>query len=114
MTDEVKAAAERIANHECHISIYADAQLVAKAYLAHIDCEAEHAKPIDREWLESIGFSETLYYEIDEYFMLDWAHGSQAIHAEGHFSIYRLPLPHITTRGQVLDLLRVLGKEVKL
>lgn len=26
---------------------------------------------------------------------------------------YRLPLPHITTRGRVLDLLRVLGKEVK-
>lgn len=85
---------------------------VAIAYIDHLDCEAERAEPITREWLKSIGFENGEHKIFNRDFMLIVKDGNMMLHVEGYgrdASIYRLPLPHITTRGQVLDLMRLLG-----
>lgn len=126
MTDEIKAAAERLKQGCCQVRYgeggpwyrdpqYAnDAIVVAEAYIAE---QAERALPITVEWLKSIGFKCGDWYELSPTFAIDFRDNHVVtLHVESNerFSdYYRLPLSHITTRGQVLDLLRLLGKEVK-
>lgn len=89
-----------------------DAFALANAYIAHLDSESDRDLPITREWLESIGFNNGDHLAIKDEFMLSMDGYRLAIHVEGddaYGAIYALHLPHITTRGQVFDLLRVLG-----
>lgn len=126
MTDEIKAAAERLKQGCCQVRYgeggpwyrdpqYAnDAITVAEAYIAE---QAERELPITVEWLKSIGFKYGDWYELSPAFAIDFRDNHVVtlyVESNERFSdYYRLPLPHIKTRGQLLDLLRVLGKEVK-
>ena len=128
MSDELKAIAHRFKHGPYHEwttgnggpgSVWhqdpqanIDAHVLATAHIECLDREAERALPITREWLESIGFTNGDHLAIKDEFMLSMDGYRLAIHVEGddaYGAIYALHLPHITTRGQVLDLLRVLG-----
>lgn len=114
MSDELKAIAHK-ARELWHDRKELSPEMlrdVALAYIDHLDSEAERDLPITREWLESIGFKNGDHLAIKDEFMLSMDGYRLAIHVEGddaYGAIYALHLPHITTRGQVLDLLRVLG-----
>lgn len=129
MSDELKAIAHRFKHGPYHEwttgnggpgSVWhqdpqanIDAHVLATAHIECLDREAERALPITREWLESIGFAHGVHYLIDGNFMLSMDDDGLMLHAEGasveETQIYRLPLPHITTRGHVLDFMRLLG-----
>jgi hypothetical protein len=132
MNDELKAAAGRTREHQFACSRNAmdegpyneDAGLQQQDESALIDwaiarldadetARSEREKPIDEEWLRSIGFYPTT--DRGDLFHHNDIAGAFIIHSLGVISwgceVY--DIGEFTIRGQLLDLLRVLGIQVK-
>lgn len=114
---DTKQAAERLrrlAAGESWVAIYGDAEdsegclrdrfTVANAFLA--EHAADDDEPITEEWWHSQCCVETITIPIDDDWYISWNGCSDVwLHSDSD----ALPLPHITTRGQLKLLLRALG-----
>ena len=132
-SDELKAAAQRVAESiELAVSGVGEGDAIEMTYnggiygltrdmtrlavstLERLDAEeserAERAKPIDAEWLESIGFDFNglrlrRLLSIGHYELSASPHADDMLLMQDDDAI---AIPHITTRGQLLDLLAAL------
>lgn len=122
MTDELRAAAERLrrwkaGDHEVMESrhmLHANWSMLADAYLAEHPADDDEA--VTEDWIESVRTCPWCVIEFNDAVMLDWEESTLYLHTEisdGIGVVTRVELPHLKTRGDVRRFCRAFGKDLK-